>query len=145
VVKTFNLYNFVGAKWMGISHVKLTQVRNEDILVEYIVQSFDFNPLGEWEQIGRLLINKQEKTYEFLPSKIWTDYKAIPPSIFYLEKTERDLLLQTQYKDYGWELGALRIHHWATSFIDENFFPLQFPPVFSLDSEIEENRREISS
>jgi hypothetical protein len=129
---------------MGVSHVKLIRVRNEDILVEYIVQSFDFSPSGEWEQIGRLLINKQDKTYEFLPSKIWMDYKALPPSIFYLEKAERDLLLQTQYKDYGWELGALRIHHWATSFIDENSFPPCFPPIFLPDSGAEENRREIS-
>lgn len=117
---------------MVVTHVKFFRVNEDHTWVEYIVKSFDFNDSRNWEQIGQVLINKQDKTYEFKPSKIWTDCKMVPPSVFCVEKTERDNLLKTTYKGFNWGIGVARIHHWATSFIDEGSFPPYFPPSFFL-------------
>jgi hypothetical protein len=115
---------------MSFTYVRLIQIKNDTTHAEYIITSVDFNSRGEWEPVGQILINKKDKTYEFQPSRS-IDAKIIPPTFFALSKAEREILLGTKYKDFGWSVGSLRVHHWATAFIEEGFFPECFPPNFS--------------
>ncbi|MFB2834204.1 hypothetical protein [Floridanema evergladense] len=112
---------------MTFVHVRLTQEKQDDLIVEYLVESFDFNQQKEWEKIGKILINKQTKSYEFEPSDIWNAHKIIPPSIFDIEEPTREKIIKSQYNDYGWGAWSMLIHHWASSFIKRGSFPQHHP------------------
>lgn len=115
---------------MSFVHVRLTQEKQDDSIVEYLVESFDFNEQREWEKIGTILINKQTKSYEFEPSDVWKDYKIIPPSIFGIEESEREKIIKSEYHNYGWGAWSMLIHHWASSFIKSGSFPKYHPSSF---------------
>ncbi len=118
---------------MTFVHVRLTQLKHDDTLVKYLVESFDFNEQRQWEALGYLLLNKQTKLYDFQPSTVWESHKIIPPSLYDLDEAERERLIELKYQDYGWGAWSMLVHHWATLFIKRESFPEYHPLSFFPD------------
>ena len=115
---------------MSFAHVRLNKIKQNEFLVEYIVESFDFNNESEWEEIGKLEINIIAKSYDFWPAKIWSSLQIIPPPIYGLDETKREQIIKSKYRDYGWGAWSMLIHHWAVSFIKQDSFPEYHPSSF---------------
>ena len=123
---------------MSFAHLRLNKIERDNYLIEYLVESFDFNEEKEWEEVGKLVMNTATKSYEFQPAKIWSDVASatlrerpiIPPEVFGLDETERKQVIESQYQDYGWGAWSMLIHHWAVSFIEKESFPEYHPLSF---------------
>lgn len=115
---------------MSFAHLRLNKIEQDNFLVEYLVESFDFNEEKEWEKVGKLAIDTAAKNYEFQPAKIWSDRPIIPPEVFGLDETERKQIIESKYQDYGWGAWSMLIHHWAVSFIQKESFPEYHPLSF---------------
>ncbi|MDY6805344.1 MAG: hypothetical protein SXA11_16255 [Cyanobacteriota bacterium] len=115
---------------MSFAHLRINKLEQDNFIVEYLVESFDFNEEKEWEKVGKLVINTAAKNYEFQAAKIWIDRPIIPPEVFRLDETERQQVIQSQYRDYGWGAWSILIHHWAVSFIQKESFPEYHPLSF---------------
>ena len=115
---------------MSYAHVRLIQKKRNQNYLEYQVESFDFNQQKEWEKIGKLLINLPTNNYQFYPEPVWESQKILPPSVFGLEQTEREQVIQSCYREYGGGAWSMQIHHWATSFLKHRSFPQYHPLTF---------------
>ncbi|MCL6581745.1 MAG: hypothetical protein K6U08_09065 [Firmicutes bacterium] len=115
---------------MSFAHVRLTKVSEDNWTVEYLVESFDFNPQGEWQEVGRLRIDKEASRYTFDAGGPWQGAKVLPPAIFGLAEMQRRALIEAEYGEYGWGARSMRIHHWATMFLKERRFPQNHPEAF---------------
>ena len=115
---------------MSFAHLRINRIEQDKSLVEYLVESFDFNEEKEWEKVGKLVMNTAAKNYEFIPAKIWSDRPIIPPEVFGLDETERKQVIESKYRDYGWGAWSMLIHHWAVSFIQKESFPEYHPLSF---------------
>lgn len=90
---------------MTFVHVRLSKLKQNDALIEYLVESFDFNEQREWEAIGKIAIAKWQQSYEFQPERVWSDRRIIPPSIYGLPEAEREQIVKSKYREYGWAPG----------------------------------------
>jgi hypothetical protein len=115
---------------MSYAHVRLRQIEKKQNHLEYQVESFDFNQQKEWEKIGKLSIDLTNNNYQFYPEPVWKSQKILPPSVFGLEPTEREQVIQSCYPDYGGGAWSMQIHHWATSFLKRRSFPQYHPSTF---------------
>ena len=104
-------------------HIRFEREANDDAPVVYRVETPDFSEAREWQEIGRIEIDRLQKTYRFLASGLWTGYKFIPPSIYGLDEATRERLLREDYAGYeagGWSAS---IHRRVTQLLEEGRYP----------------------
>ncbi|WP_449416448.1 hypothetical protein [Phormidium nigroviride] len=114
---------------MSFAHLRLSQITQDDYLIKYLVESFDFNPEKNWQPVGTLIINKKDKIYDFQPGLIWQENQILPPFIYGLNEDKKNQIMSA-YQGYGGGAWAMQIHHWATVFIKRKSFPLYHPLTF---------------
>lgn len=112
---------------MSLVHLKLKQTKIDDSFVEYDVESIDFNQEMEWEIIGKIVIDKAGKKYNFTVCDRYKDKKIVPPFLYSKSEDERKVLLDTKYKGFGYGAWSLRIDHWINSLIEQDIFPTNYP------------------
>jgi hypothetical protein len=116
---------------MSLAHIRFIQhPQSNSDAIEYRVESPDFNSMREWEKVGDLKIDCQNKKYIFIASDIWLKNKVVPPEIFSLNEPEREKIIEEKFQAYGFGAWSGIIHHYASGFIAENKFPEHYPPVF---------------
>ncbi len=118
---------------MSLAHIRLIQTRQDARTAEYTVESPDFCSPPRWQAIGKLVLQKAEKRYEFKPAAIWTENKAIPPEVYASEEAERTKLLASKYRGFGWGAWARIIHGYASQFLNSESYPEKHPPTFFPD------------
>ncbi len=114
---------------MSFAHLRLSQIAQDDYLIKYLVESFDFNPDQNWQSVATLIINKEAQTYDFQPGLIWQENHLLPPFIYGLNEEQKTHIMSA-YQGYGGGAWAMQIHHWATVFIKRRSFPLYHPLNF---------------
>jgi hypothetical protein len=112
---------------MSLSHVRLLRVSTSNDVVEYKVQSPDFDSGGLWRDIGRLKLIVSAVDYEFEPSLPISVRRFLPPHIYKLPEGERQRLLEGELKDFGWGAWAMTIHHYAQTLLHRGEFPEHHP------------------
>lgn len=112
---------------MSLSHVRLLRVDKGSDVIEYNVQSPDFQSSGEWTSIGRLRLIVSAADYEFEPFLPTRAKKMLPPYIYKLSEGERRRLLESDFKNFGWGAWAMTIHHYAQTLLDRGEFPEHHP------------------
>jgi hypothetical protein len=112
---------------MSLAHVRLVKVAESSDVVEYKVQSPDFDSSGKWADIGRLRLFASAAEYEFDPFLPTSVQKLLPPSIYKLSEAERQRLLDGEFKDFGWGAWAMTIHHYAETLLRNGKFPERHP------------------
>lgn len=112
---------------MSLSHVRLMRSARSGDEIEYKVQSPDFDTEGKWADIGRLKLIVKANDYVFEPFLPITARKFLPPSIYKLPEAERQRLLATEFKDFGWGAWAMTIHHYAVTLLRSGEFPEHHP------------------
>ena len=112
---------------MSLSHVRLLRVATSGDVVEYNVQSPDFDGSGIWKDIGRLKLIVAAADYEFEPFLPTSVRKLLPPHIYKLPEPERQRLLEGEFKDFGWGAWAMTIHHYAQTLLHGGEFPEHHP------------------
>jgi hypothetical protein len=118
---------------MSLAHIRLIQTRQDAGTAEYNVESPDFCSPPQWQAIGELLLRKAEKRYEFRPSAIWTEKKAIPPEVYASDEAERTRLLASKYRGFGWGAWAMIVHGYASQFLKSENYPEKHPATFFPD------------
>lgn len=98
---------------MSFAHVSFNLNSEDESYSEYIVTSFDFNSELRDEEIGRVQINKKNKTYSFKCTNIWEDENVIPPETFYLSQEKQNELLNDKYQGACYGGWSEQIHYWA--------------------------------
>ena len=116
---------------MSLAHVRMTKVNDSGANVEYAVETFDFSGTGNWEPIGTLKIRMGKANYDFEMSETARLHKVLPPEIYGLDERERENMINTQYKEFGWGAWSMRIHQWAVRFINEKSFPEKYPEIYA--------------
>lgn len=107
---------------MGFTtHMLLRKETDTDLAAIYLVVSLDFNPEGEWQPIGRLTIQKSQKTFVFEPFNEWAE-KGITVSPNDPCTTE-ELNASGEY----WMAWRGRIRAWAIRMIEQDSFPDNYP------------------
>ncbi len=112
---------------MSLVHLKAKQIENDNFVVTYSIESIDFNERMDWEEIGRLKIDKETKKYEFVSTGSCKDIKFVPIFLYDLDENQQKVLLKSKFKDYCCGAWSLRVHHWANTFINKNHFPETYP------------------
>lgn len=98
-----------------------------DKIVEYDVESIDFNEEMEWEKIGEVRISMDTKEYSFTLNEKHKDKKFIPPTLYSKEDDEREQLLKSEYQGFGYGAWSMRIDNWINTFIKHNNYPDTYP------------------
>lgn len=112
---------------MSAVHIRLERCSDNQDSVEYKVQSPDFDERRDWSEIGRLKLNPAAGDYTFEPSLPIRARRFVPPELYKLPEPERERLLASDYKEYGWGYWAMAIHHYAMSLLQEGVFPTHHP------------------
>jgi hypothetical protein len=112
---------------MSLSHVRLVRSTKGSDEVDYKVQSTDFDTEGKWADIGRLKLLVKTDDYLFEALLPISARKFLPPSIYKLPEAERQRLLATDFKDFGWGAWAMTIHHYAVTLLRNGEFPEHHP------------------
>lgn len=112
---------------MSLSHVRLLRTAISKDQVNYKVQSPDFGVEGQWADIGNLKLAIPENDYKFEPFLPISAKKFLPPHIYRLPDAERQRLLATEFKDFGWGAWAMTIHHYAETLLRDGAFPERHP------------------
>lgn len=115
---------------MSLAHIRFIQLGNKKTEAQYTVESTDFIDSGDWVVVGALRLNKQQRQYEFTPSPIWSEKKALPPSLYGLPEAEQKNLLGGKYHGFAWGTWAMIVHEYATHFLTTGTYPDKHPPVF---------------
>lgn len=108
---------------MSRVHLSFIRVGFTDVIAQYRVETPDFNDAGTLEEIGRLEIDRINRTYEFTPTNIWVGYRFVPPWVYGLSADERQRLLATQFNGYeagGWTAS---IHRRVCEMIGNDRYP----------------------
>src|SRR2546425_2822361 len=103
---------------MSLAHVRLRQTADDDAVAEYSVESPDFDPTGEWRQVGTLRLEKKHAEYDFTPGDAWLTNRILPPKFYELDELERADSLESQYVGYGGGAWAMIVHHYATTLLE---------------------------
>ncbi|MGK7899803.1 MAG: hypothetical protein AB4352_00040 [Hormoscilla sp.] len=111
-------------------HLRLTRTKFNDFIVEYLVESSDFNRGRSWQSVGKIVIDKIEKDYKFQPAKVWEERQIIPPEVYARELTATEP--QFIYPD-RWSAWSMLIHYWAVLLLESNTFPAYHPLSFFPD------------
>jgi hypothetical protein len=93
---------------MSLASITFNKSEEDAATVTYRVTSSDF-AVGAWEEIARIVIDKNKLTYEFLPTNRWMDEKVVPPYVYGLDDGEREALLAGKYTDYRYGAWTGRI------------------------------------
>jgi hypothetical protein len=112
---------------MSLSHVRLLRLGTASDVIEYKVESPDFESSGHWTDIGRLKLIVSAADYEFEPFLPTRVKKMLPPHIYKLPAAERQRLLESEFKDFGWGAWAMTIHHYAQALLRGGEFPEYHP------------------
>lgn len=107
---------------MGFAtHMLLKKQADTDISATYLVVSLDFNPEGDWKPIGKLTIQKSQKTFSFEPLNEWAA-KGITVS-------PNDPCTPEASSSLGeyWMAWRGRIRAWAIRMIEQDRFPDNYP------------------
>lgn len=108
---------------MSRVHLSFIRIGLADDVAQYRVETPDFNDSGKPEEIGRLEIDRVNKTYEFVPTNIWSNYRFIPPWFYGLTTDEQQEALATRFNGYeagGWTAS---IHSRVSEMIRNDRFP----------------------
>lgn len=103
------------------THMLLRKETDNEVAATYLVVSLDFNPEGEWQPIGKLTIQKLQKTFAFEPLNEWAT-KGITVSPDDPAATE-GLSVTDEY----WMAWRGRIRAWAVRLIEQQRFPETYP------------------
>ena len=114
---------------VSFCHVRLIRVQDDQIASIYSVESSDFDPDFLWTKIGKLKINKLERTYEFESEGEFLKHKIVPPWFYGLSREEQKKLSETQFKDHGFGSWTMRVHHYVTTFIEDEKYPEKHPLI----------------
>ena len=112
---------------MTFCHLKLRKTDESENSVTYSAFSPDFNDKFSDEKMADIVVDKIDKTYEFIPGEKWVSEKTIPPMFYSLPEEKQNELLKNEYKEYGNGAWTMRIHWWISQFIQEGEFPDQHP------------------
>jgi hypothetical protein len=117
---------------MSVFHSRLLRISEENGSAVYSVQSFDFNPGHEWEEIASLQVSLPERKYHFSPGEIWRRERILPPSLYALPEAERHFQFEKLWRPRGFSSGAYahNVHKWATQFIETLDLPARWPQIF---------------
>lgn len=120
---------------MSLCHLRLVKSREDSSDVIYRVESPDFSDSENWQEIGQLKIQKNLGNYEFSQGGALLNHKIVPPWIYGLSEEQQETQLRNQYRDHGWGAWTMRIHHYASTFLEENSYPDNHPKGFFTDVE----------
>lgn len=115
---------------MSLAHIRFIRLENHETEAQYSVESPDFTNSGDWVAVGALRLDKQRRQYEFTPSTIWSEKKALPPSLYGLPEGDQKNLLEAKYHGFAWGTWAMIVHEYATNFLNTGKYPEQHPSVF---------------
>lgn len=115
---------------MSLTHIRFIRLESHEAEAQYSVESTDFTNSGDWVAVGSLFLDKQRKQYEFTPSRIWSEKKALPPSLYGLPEAEQKKLLEGKYHGFAWGAWAMIVHEYAMHFLNAGEYPEQHPSVF---------------
>ena len=103
------------------THMLLRKEADSDVAATYLVVSLDFNPEGEWQPIGKLTIQKSQKTFAFEPLNEWAAKGiTVSPND---PATAEALSTSGEY----WMAWRGRIRAWAVRMIEQGCFPETYP------------------
>ena len=112
---------------MSVTHVRFSRIHNSDSEAIYVVESPDFGKCFEWLKIGTIHLNKNLRTYDFVPTSIWTGNNAMPPRVFALPDDERDRVVRDQFSTYGWRAWGVLINGYAAYLLRSETYPERYP------------------
>ena len=112
---------------MSFCHLRLNRLESDPVYALYIVESPDFDTEKRWTEIGKLYLDKSKVIYSFTISDGWKWHKVVPPWVYGLSDNERIKFLEDEYKDHGCGAWTMRIHHYATQFLQKNEYPEKHP------------------
>lgn len=115
---------------MSQVHIRLMRTRQDIEGNEYVVESPDFSKSSEWQVVGKLVFSKKAGRYEFKPTTVWSKGRALPPEIYAFEEVERESLIASKYRGFGWGAWAMMIHGYASQFLKTGNYPDKYPPIF---------------
>ncbi|MBW8828403.1 MAG: hypothetical protein JF606_03020 [Burkholderiales bacterium] len=107
---------------MSFANIALTKSEEDAATVTYRVTSPDF-AAGEWEEVARVVVDKNTRTYEFLPINRWADAKVVPPYVYGLDDVERETLLAGKYVGYGYGAWTGRIFSRVRQMLTKQSYP----------------------
>ncbi|MBU1358535.1 MAG: hypothetical protein KKC79_04765 [Gammaproteobacteria bacterium] len=103
------------------THMLLRKEADSATAATYLVVSLDFNPEGEWQPIGKLTIQKSQKSFAFEPLNEWAA-KGITVSMDD-PGTAEEFNAAGEY----WMAWRGRIRTWAVRMIEQDRFPESYP------------------
>jgi hypothetical protein len=91
----------------------------ESDLIEYSVRSPDFSadPSAEWKNLGKVTVVRSKSTYEFEPSKLWSELGFIDQNR--LARGDPSISPESRVEGIGY---AVRIHRAISSMIQDGDF-----------------------
>ena len=103
------------------------RILDTSVIAEYRVICGDVAPNGEWLEVGKIVIDKQARTYDFSPLGRWLEERVIPPKVFALPANDVKAVCSSDYDGYGWGAWSARIHEWTSMLIQDGRYPDQAP------------------
>ncbi|MDR1190057.1 MAG: hypothetical protein LBK60_00130 [Verrucomicrobiales bacterium] len=103
---------------MSLAHVRFIQEEDNTIYVEYRVECPDMGEQGQWQEVGKLRLEKSVNRYDFRSSNVWITERALPPSLYGLPESEQKRLLSSDYSGMAWGVWAMIIHHYASILLE---------------------------
>ena len=112
---------------MSLAHIGFIRTENNSATATYRVESPDFDISRELADLGILKIDKHNHKYDFLPTDLWLESRAIPPFVYALEEAERDKILKIEFPKHAWGAWSMMIHYSAMVFLEKSFYPETYP------------------
>ncbi len=107
---------------MSLAHIRFIRNSVSNASIQYFVESSDFCETHEWEIIGIVTINLEDKHYKFVCTGVWEGKKVIPPEIFSLSTSEQKQLIKDKYNDFGYGSWSSQINSIINATIKNNEF-----------------------
>ena len=113
---------------MSLAHIRFVQEVDDINAAEYRVECPDMDEQRQWQEVGRIRLDKASGGYEFTPGLLWITKRALPPSLYELPEPEQKRLLTTSdYDGLAWGTWAKIIHHYASSLGERRIYPARYP------------------
>ena len=107
---------------MSLPHVTLVKWSRTGV-VEYGVESRDFNPDGRWEVVGSVTFVPEAHMYRFRPTLIWQKKRVLPPHLYGLDQRERVAEIRARYRGFGFGAWGEAVHQCAVALMREGLYP----------------------
>ncbi|MFA6561873.1 MAG: hypothetical protein WCV00_08190 [Verrucomicrobiia bacterium] len=120
---------------MSLAHIRFVREADDATTAEYRVECPDMGEKGQWQQVGRLRLDKFVGKYKFTPGLLWIEKRALPPSLYGLPEPEQKRLLSSDYDGFAWGTWAMIIHHYASSLLEHRNYPIRYPETMFSENE----------